>query len=97
MVWQPRVYLHYNIMCSLVNQIIFLGKRHQKESGLWLLLNFLFFSVTIAFLRKHIIHACRGQFPTIIAYFRVHVNIFGPFSDYLIGHPSALQTTTNVD
>ena len=33
----------------------------------------------------------------IIAYFQVHVNIFGPFSDYLIGHPSALQTTTNVD
>ena len=38
-----------------------------------------------------------AEFKISAANFRVLVYIFSPFSDYLIGHPSGLQTTTNVD
>ena len=37
-----------------------------------------------------------GQFPTIITHFRELVNIFSPFSDYLIGHPLTLQAAATV-
>ena len=37
-----------------------------------------------------------SQFPTIITHFGELVNIFGPFSDYLIGHPLTLQAAATV-